>query len=258
MRCQPGCVSTIRAAVSSVVPTPSGRWRRLIGWAVAVGRRDCAAGKRSAATSVVIHIIAEQATIDGSGSAPASEMGADGLIPPELAAELAKSAKLVPLVHPADAPPEPGYAPSKALAEFVRCRDLTCRWPGCDRPALDCDLDHTTPYADGGPTHASNLGTLHLPAYESRSPAPILGHAAAAEAVHRIEYEWVRMRRAMRPGSNQYLVAMRAEQLDDWSTDFLRRPQTPSCCTSGAAWTPGRSGWIRRKPCSDSTSINRT
>ena len=31
------------------------------------------------------------------------------------------------------------------------------------------------------------------------------------------------MRRAMRPGSNQYLVAMRAEQLDDWSTDFLRR-----------------------------------
>ena len=34
------------------------------------GRRDCAAGKRSAATPVVIHIIAEQATIDGSGSAP--------------------------------------------------------------------------------------------------------------------------------------------------------------------------------------------
>jgi hypothetical protein len=39
----------------------------------------------------------------------------------------------------------------------VRCRDLTCRWPGCDRPALDCDLDHTIPHAVGGPTHASNL-----------------------------------------------------------------------------------------------------
>ena len=47
--------------------------------------------------------------------------------------------------------------PSKALADFVRCRDLTCRWPGCDHPAFDCDIDHTIPYADGGPTHASNL-----------------------------------------------------------------------------------------------------
>jgi len=41
--------------------------------------------------------------------------------------------------------PEPGYIPSKALADFVRCRDLTCRWPGCDHPAMDCDVDHTIP-----------------------------------------------------------------------------------------------------------------
>lgn len=41
---------------------------------------------------------------------------------------------------------EPGwlvYAPSQALADFVRCRDLTCRWPASDQPAIDCDLDHT-------------------------------------------------------------------------------------------------------------------
>ena len=102
-------------------------------------------------------MIAEQATIDGRGAAPASELGADGLIAPELVAELAASARLIPLIHPADAAPEPGYMPSKALADFVRCRDMTCRWPGCDRPAADCDLDHTVPYAQGGPTHASNL-----------------------------------------------------------------------------------------------------
>jgi hypothetical protein len=59
--------------------------------------------------------------------------------------------------NPGDALPEPGYVPSKALADFVPCRDLTCRWPGCDRPAHDCDLDHTIPYVAGGPTHASNL-----------------------------------------------------------------------------------------------------
>jgi hypothetical protein len=121
------------------------------------GRPDCAAGKRPAATPVVIHIIAEHANIVGSGSTPASLVGADGLIAPELVAELAKSAKLAPMVHPADAPPEPGYVPSAALADFVRCRDLTCRWPGCDRPAHECDLDHTVPHAHGGPTHASNL-----------------------------------------------------------------------------------------------------
>jgi Domain of unknown function (DUF222) len=121
------------------------------------GRRDCAAGKRPAAGPVVIHVIAQQETIDGRSAAPGSEVGADGLIPPELVAELAASARLVPLIHPADVPPEPGYVPSKALADFVRCRDLTCRWPGCDQPAIHCDLDHTIPYARGGPTHAGNL-----------------------------------------------------------------------------------------------------
>ncbi len=121
------------------------------------GRADCAAGRRPAAGPVVIHVIAEPASIDGAGSAPASQVGADGLIPADLLAELATSAKRVALIHPGDAPPEPGYVPSTALADFVRCRDLTCRWPGCDRPAFDCDLDHTIPYAAGGPTHASNL-----------------------------------------------------------------------------------------------------
>jgi hypothetical protein len=106
---------------------------------------------------VVIHVVAERATLDGTGSAPGYELGAEGLIAPELVAELAASATLAPLAHPGDAPPEPGYVPSKALADFVRCRDLTCRWPGCDQPAANCDVDHTIPYADGGRTHASNL-----------------------------------------------------------------------------------------------------
>ena len=119
------------------------------------GRADCPAGTRPASSPVVIHVIAERASLNG--LAPACEVSADGLIPPELVAELAKSATLVPLMHPGDAAPEPGYVPSKALADFVRCRDLTCRWPGCDRPAHACDLDHTIPHAEGGPTHASNL-----------------------------------------------------------------------------------------------------
>src|ERR1700758_1185036 len=73
------------------------------------GRDDCAAGKRQPAGPVVIHVIAEQATVEGHSSAPGSEVGAEGLITPELVAELAASAKLVPLVHPGDAAPEKGY-----------------------------------------------------------------------------------------------------------------------------------------------------
>ncbi|HTY30476.1 class I SAM-dependent methyltransferase [Mycobacterium sp.] len=74
-----------------------------------------------------------------------------------------------------------------------------------------------------GSVEWTNLCTLYLRASESRSPAPILGDTAAAEAVDRIDYDWARMRRAMRPGSNQYLVTMRAKQFDDWSAGFLRR-----------------------------------
>jgi hypothetical protein len=57
-------------------------------------------------------------------------------------------------------PAEPGYRPSAALARFVRARDMTCRFPGCDHPAEYCDLDHTIPFGSGGPTHPSNLKTL--------------------------------------------------------------------------------------------------
>ncbi|OBG91523.1 hypothetical protein A5697_09710 [Mycobacterium sp. E3251] len=122
------------------------------------GRPDCAAGKRPAATPVVIHVVAEQASGQGHGSAPATEVGADRLISAEVVAELAGSARLVPVSVPTQA--EPRYIPSARLADFVRCRDLTCRAPGCDRPAVDCDIDHTIPYADGGPTHPSNLKCL--------------------------------------------------------------------------------------------------
>ncbi|ORW91242.1 hypothetical protein AWB92_18855 [Mycobacterium sp. IEC1808] len=121
------------------------------------GTPDCAAGGRVPGP-VVIRVVAAQATVEGRGTTPAALLGAEELIPAELVAELAKTATLRPLFAPTD--PEPGYTPSTKLADFVRCRDLTCRAPGCDRPATHCDIDHTIPYADGGATHASNLKCL--------------------------------------------------------------------------------------------------
>ncbi|MHA0287841.1 DUF222 domain-containing protein [Mycobacterium sp. C3-094] len=76
------------------------------------------------------------------------------VLPAAVVAHLAMNATIARLTHPGKAPPEPRYRPSKALADFVRSRDVTCRHPGCTRP-ID-DLDHTIPYP-WGPTCASNL-----------------------------------------------------------------------------------------------------
>jgi hypothetical protein len=51
------------------------------------------------------------------------------------------------------------YRPPTTLADHVRTRDKTCRFPGCRQPAHRCDLDHSIPYPDG-PTSASNLSCL--------------------------------------------------------------------------------------------------
>ncbi|WP_157546044.1 HNH endonuclease signature motif containing protein [Mycobacterium sp. IS-1742] len=82
-----------------------------------------------------------------------------GVLSPRVLLALFDRAKIHRLEHPGDAPPEPRYRPSAALQDFVRCRDLTCRFPGCDQPAHRCDLDHAVPYP-AGPTCASNLRCL--------------------------------------------------------------------------------------------------
>ena len=48
------------------------------------------------------------------------------------------------------------YTPPTGLADFVRARDLRCRFPTCGQPAATADLDHTVPYPDGA-TSEHNL-----------------------------------------------------------------------------------------------------
>ena len=74
-----------------------------------------------------------------------------------------------------------------------------------------------------GSVEWTNLVTLYLRAHESRSRRPILGDHTAAEAVDRIDYDFKRIHRNSLPATNQYLVALRAKNLDDWCADFLRR-----------------------------------
>lgn len=124
----------------------------------ACGAAECPA-IAATPSPVVIHVVAEAATLQGRSDSPGYLLGADDLIPAELLRELAATAKLRPLMDPGQTAAEPHYQPSRALADFVRARDLTCRAPGCDRPATHCDLDHTIPYPRGA-THASNIKAL--------------------------------------------------------------------------------------------------
>jgi hypothetical protein len=54
------------------------------------------------------------------------------------------------------------YQPPPDLVQHVHARDQRCRFPGCDKPAAGCDVDHTTPFPDG-PTAAANLGPFCAP-----------------------------------------------------------------------------------------------
>ncbi|WP_225667900.1 MULTISPECIES: HNH endonuclease signature motif containing protein [unclassified Arthrobacter] len=52
------------------------------------------------------------------------------------------------------------YRVPKDLQDAVRVRDRTCRHPGCNRLAVFCELDHTTPWSHGGKTSYGNLAAL--------------------------------------------------------------------------------------------------
>ena len=52
------------------------------------------------------------------------------------------------------------YRPPADLARHVMARDQTCTFPGCNRPAHRCDLDHQQPASAGGATSAENLAVL--------------------------------------------------------------------------------------------------
>jgi hypothetical protein len=53
----------------------------------------------------------------------------------------------------------PRYTPPAVLADWVKVRDRTCRFPGCTRAARGCDVDHRTPWPHG-PTSDTNCGCL--------------------------------------------------------------------------------------------------
>jgi hypothetical protein len=112
-----------------------------------------------------VHVTVPALTLAGASEAPASLDGY-GPISAEAARELVGTASgfYRILTHP-----ETGvtlsfgrekYEVPAELKRYLRARDETCRFPGCNRPAAASELDHTEAWEDGGITAAWNLGCL--------------------------------------------------------------------------------------------------
>lgn len=52
------------------------------------------------------------------------------------------------------------YPITGALRELIIARDGHCRFPGCNRAATRCQIDHATAWDAGGPSDLANLGAL--------------------------------------------------------------------------------------------------
>jgi hypothetical protein len=52
------------------------------------------------------------------------------------------------------------YRPPQALADYLAARDRACRFPGCNRSAYCCDIDHAKAFDAGGHTSSDNCGML--------------------------------------------------------------------------------------------------
>ena len=146
---------------------------------------ECAAkGDDGRASSFVIHVVADRESIDADqdpllhGAEPREDAATPGpetpetprpaprpkpaliytargaMLPAPMLAELIAHGAAVRFVGDPTGT-EDHYRPSAKLQEFIRARDLTCRFPGCDRPADTADIDHTVPWPTGV-THPAN------------------------------------------------------------------------------------------------------
>jgi hypothetical protein len=52
------------------------------------------------------------------------------------------------------------YTPGAELRRLIQARDITCRFPGCNRSAKGGEIDHAQEWNRGGETSAANLGAL--------------------------------------------------------------------------------------------------
>ncbi|HEY3259372.1 MAG TPA: DUF222 domain-containing protein [Pseudonocardiaceae bacterium] len=124
---------------------------------------DLLLGERTSGPVAQVKVTVPASTLFGLDQAP-GELAGYGPIPAQSARELAADATWRRLLTDATSGVlldygRTTYKPPAGLADFVRARDVTCRFPGCTRPAEKCELDHRIEYPQGR-TSAANLDAL--------------------------------------------------------------------------------------------------
>ncbi|MDF2046970.1 DUF222 domain-containing protein [Microbacterium sp. Kw_RZR3] len=113
-------------------------------------------------TSPTVVVTIPALTLLGADAEPATLEGY-GPIDLDTARRLAGEARswVRLLTHPVSGAPlvldRQTYRVPAALRRWLGVTSPTCIFPGCNRTARDCDLDHLTAWADGGTTDADNL-----------------------------------------------------------------------------------------------------
>ena len=125
--------------------------------ACACGQPQCAnrvdvtdSDRDPAGTQVIVTVVASEQTVKGQSDLPGYLEGY-GVIDAEQVRDLAATASLRLADPQTSAAAALRYQPSAALERAIRCRDLTCRFPGCSCPATHTDIDHTVPFNHENP-----------------------------------------------------------------------------------------------------------
>ncbi|QLD11505.1 HNH endonuclease signature motif containing protein [Microbacterium oleivorans] len=110
-----------------------------------------------------VQVVITSDTLTGKDEHPAEAIGA-GLVDADTVRELASQTGTWDrmFIDPITRTPVEtnAYRPLPAMRRLLQTRDQHCRFPGCRRAAIRCEIDHTIDHATGGHTHILNLAHL--------------------------------------------------------------------------------------------------
>ena len=128
-------------------------------------------GAQAAQVRAHLDVVVDLPTLTGlaNGVAGAAEIRGAGPVSSDIVRDLLADPQVAVTMSRLVADPVTGhlldhgrrtYEISEPLRSYLIARDRTCRFPGCNRKADRCQIDHAIAWDDGGETSPANLGAL--------------------------------------------------------------------------------------------------